>query len=151
MPGGEIIAAMQSGGKRLEGQVRPMMGFWISRSSDAGYTWSAPERLPIRISGWSREKIVTGATHHMLRLNDGRLLLTWGHRDDCTIRAATSHDGGQTWDSCEGWVLRQGVDVRDIGEPCSVQLPDGRIFTVYYWGNDADDPMLYIEGTMFDI
>ena len=54
MPGGEIIAAMQSGGKRLEGQVRPMMGFWISRSSDAGYTWSAPERLPIRISGWSR-------------------------------------------------------------------------------------------------
>jgi hypothetical protein len=87
----------------------------------------------------------------MLRLGDGRILMTWGHRDDCTIRAAVSEDGGTTWDTGEGWVLRQGVDVRDIGEPCSVQLTDGSVFTVYYWGNNSNDPLLYIEGAVFEV
>ena len=48
-------------------------------------------------------------------------------------------------------VLRQGVDIRDIGEPCSVQLSDGRVLTVYYWGNDSRDPILYIEGAIFTV
>ena len=74
----------------------------ISRSLDAGYTWSPLERLSLRISGESREKIVTGAAHHILRLDDGRLLITWGHRDDSTIRAAVSEDRGLTCDNCKG-------------------------------------------------
>ena len=150
MPDGEIVAAMQSGGRRIADLIREM-GFWISRSEDDGYTWSPVEKMPLRIAGESRQSIVTGAAHHLLMLADGRLLFTWGHRDDYTIRAAVSNDGGHTWDNNDGWVLQRGVAVRDIGEPCSTQLPDGRVVTVYYWGTDAVDPLLFIQAAIYSV
>ena len=39
----------------------------------------------------------------------------------------------------------------DIGEPCSVELDDGRIVTVYYWANGAADPMRYLEAAIYEL
>ena len=40
---------------------------------------------------------------------------------------------------------------RDMGEPCSTQLPDGRILSVYYLGNSRDDPLPYIEAAIYTV
>ena len=41
-----------------------------------------------------------------------------------------SRDDGGTWDS--DWVLDDSSPARDLGYPCSVELADGQLFTVYY-------------------
>jgi hypothetical protein len=101
-----------------------------SWSDDAGRTWSAPLRTEI----W-------GYPPHLLRLADGRLLCTYGHRRPPPgVQAVLSADGGATWDVEHRAVLRAdgetrragGRDVQDSGYPVSVQLADGTIFTVYY-------------------
>jgi hypothetical protein len=41
-----------------------------------------------------------------------------------------SRDEGKSWET--DYVLRNDGASRDLGYPSSVELPDGRIFTVYY-------------------
>lgn len=164
---GEIVAVMHSEdrGKTDDGKDVMLVGLWLSRSKDDGRTWSALEQLPLEFSG---------ATHHVLVLRDDRLLCVWGNRYDPSIRASVSGDRGRTWETTRGWALREGehldtsgtktrlrgqttdgvirsVPFTDIGEPCSTQLPDGRIVTVYYWLNGAADPMRYIEAAIYDV
>ena len=165
MPDGEIIAAMHSGerAQTADGQRAGRAGVWLSRSWDDGYTWSALEVTPIQISG---------AAHHLLGLQDGRLICVWGNRHDPSIRVAVSEDRGRTWDTGRGWPLREGVHFTeagrrytvhafddsltcdyytDIGEPSSTQLPDGRVVSVYYWTKGKGDPLLYIEAAIYSI
>ena len=99
-----------------------------SWSNDAGLTWSQPLRTPI----W-------GYPQHLLKLKDGRILCTYGHRrSPLGVQAVLSADGGVTWDTDHPAVLRDdgethaGREVRDLGYPISLQLPDGTIFTTYY-------------------
>ena len=101
-----------------------------SWSDDAGRTWSQPLRTEI----W-------GYPAHLLRLGDGRILCTYGHRrEPLGVQAVISADGGETWDVDHRAVLRGDGEPRrrgdrealDLGYPVSVQLADGTIFTVYY-------------------
>ena len=99
-----------------------------SWSDDAGRTWSEPLRTPI----W-------GYPQHLLKLRDGRILCTYGHRrQPLGVQAVISEDGGVSWDLAHKAVLRddgevyEGQEVRDLGYPVSVQLPDGAILTAYY-------------------
>jgi hypothetical protein len=101
-----------------------------SWSDDAGRTWSQPLRTEI----W-------GYPPHLLRLRDGRLLCTYGHRrEPLGVQAVISADGGATWDVANRAVLRGDGQTRrrgdresrDLGYPVSLQLPDGTIYTVYY-------------------
>ena len=56
-----------------------------SESSDGGKTWSAPHPIGV----W-------GLPSHLLRLRDGRLLMTYGHRrPPWGNQARLSEDGGQ--------------------------------------------------------
>ena len=41
-----------------------------------------------------------------------------------------SRDEGKTWDSDH--ILRDDGPTHDLGYPGSVELPDGRVFSVYY-------------------
>ena len=99
-----------------------------SWSDDGGATWSQPLRTEI----W-------GYPPHLLRLQDGRILCTYGHRRrPLGVQAVISADGGVSWDLAHKAILRDdgevhdGREVRDLGYPVSVQLPDGTIFTAYY-------------------
>jgi hypothetical protein len=49
-----------------------------------------------------------------------------------------SSDGGRTWD--RDWVLRDDGPDWDLGYPCSAELPDGSLLTVYYQKVRAGEP-----------
>ena len=164
---GELIAVLHSEerGEWADGRPTSLVGLWLSRSMDDGRTWSELEELPLEFSG---------AAHHVLVLRDDRLVCTWGNRYDPSIRVSVSGDRGRTWATARGWALREGahldapgtkdrlrgqttdgvirsVPYTDIGEPCSVELADGRIVTVYYWLNGAADPMRYLEAAIYEV
>lgn len=93
----------------------------IFRSTDDGETWGPPQRVTGRneING------------HLLRLRDGRILLSYGNRvkGEFGVLAKLSSDEGKTWG--EPIRIAHSLEV-DGGYPSSVQRPDGRIVTAYY-------------------
>jgi hypothetical protein len=94
-------------------------------SGDRGRTWGRPEEM-----GGAG---LTGPDEHpghLLRLRDGRILLTYGIRHGIHgIGARVSGDEGRTW-SRPMVVIEYGGN--DGGYPSSVQLADGTIVTAYY-------------------
>jgi BNR repeat protein len=84
----------------------------------------------------------------LVKLRDGRLAVTYGYRaQPYGIRARISRDGGKTWDAER--ILRADAADWDLGYPRSVQRPDGRIVTVYYY-NDPSAVERYIAATIWD-
>jgi sialidase-1 len=88
-------------------------------STDGGKTWSVPHAIGV----W-------GLPSHLLRLQDGRLLMSYGYRR--TPRgnhARLSSDHGRTWS--EAMVISTDGGV-DIGYPSTVQLADATLVSVWY-------------------
>ncbi len=109
-----------------DNRVGPGGTFWSNESFDGGRTWSRP----------SDTAILSGACPRLLKVSDGRLVLTFGRRQaPFAIRAMLSDDGGRTWGET-AWVLRE-MPNGDQGYTSSLQLPDGRMFTVSYGQNAA--------------
>lgn len=103
-----------------------------SWSDDGGRTWSVPVSTCI----WGRPP-------HLLRLADGRLLLTFGHqREPFGVMAVVSLDGGETWEVEHPILVAHDHEAEDrartgkdavIGyHPMTIQLGDGDLFTCYY-------------------
>lgn len=93
-------------------------GLGLYRSADDGKTWKLQED-------------VTGPSQHpghLLRLKDGRLLLTYGNRKDHHIDVRFSDDEGKTWSGPLALTDFGG----DGGYPASVQREDGKVVTAYY-------------------
>ena len=89
-----------------------------------------------------------GNPPHMIRLQDGRIALTYGYRHPkYGIRARISADNGQSWG--DEIILRDDGAEWDLGYPRTVQRADGKIVTVYYF-NDSTAPERYIEATIWD-
>mgnify|MGYP006299598613 CR=1 FL=1 len=85
---------------------------------------------------------------HMIRLQDGRFALTYGYRrEPFGIRAVLSDDEGKTWG--EEIILRDDGGVWDLGYPRTVQRPDGKIVTIYYF-NKGEREERYIAYTIWD-
>ena len=74
----------------------------------------------------------------LLKLADGRVLLTFGDRraGSLGVGAIISGDGGRTWSAVAA--LTTGLLTRDSGYPSSVQLADGTIVTGYYAAKSRD-------------
>ena len=93
----------------------------IFRSSDDGDTWGDKQRVTARneING------------QLLRLKDGRLLLSYGNRvpGQFGVLAKFSADEGRTWSAPVR--LAESLE-SDCGYPSSVQRADGKIVTAYY-------------------
>jgi sialidase-1 len=91
-----------------------------SESKDGGKTWSEPHSIGV----W-------GLPSHLLRLRDGRLLMTYGHRrKPFGNQARLSSDNGQTWG--EAMIISGDGKGGDLGYPSTVELPDGTLLTVWY-------------------
>jgi sialidase-1 len=98
-----------------------------SESSDGGKTWSLPHTIGV----W-------GLPSHLLRLGDGRLLMTYGHRrKPYGNQARISNDGGRNWS--EPMIISADGAAGDLGYPSTVQLADGSLLTVWY-ERMADSP-----------
>ena len=91
-------------------------------STDGGRTWT----------DW-RKTAIWGKPPHLLKLADGRLLVSYGHRrKPYGQRACISADGGKTWDYAREILIRDDAPNGDLGYPASVQMDDDTILTVYY-------------------
>jgi hypothetical protein len=115
---------------------------WIEAwsSSDDGTSWKLLNE-PVPDTG-------EGNAPHLIRLADGRLCLTYGRRaKPYGIFARLSSDAGRTWS--ETIVLRDDGGGRDIGYPRSVQRPDGKVVTVYYFWEERSGPERYIAATIW--
>ena len=96
-------------------------------STDDGRSWSAPAPLPI-----------TGYPADLLRLTDGRILLTYGWRQPgYGIRAVFSEDDGATWQTERTILIRDGMRNSNLGYPVTLERRDGSLLTLYY-GEDDD-------------
>ena len=89
------------------------------RSTDDGATWH-DEGL---IADYHKHP------PHLLRLKDGHILLTYGNRRDGSIETRLTADEGKTWGAPQH-LFTTGPG--DMGYPSSVQLPDGKLATVFY-------------------
>lgn len=99
----------------------PRCRLWETYSDDNGHTWVDPFPTPL----W-------GYPPHLLVLDDGRVVCSYGHRrPSFGERACVSRDG-VTWDLSDETVLSADGPNGDLGYPASIELGRGRILTVYY-------------------
>jgi hypothetical protein len=115
---------------------------WIEtyRSLDDGRHWKL-ETEPAPDLG-------TGNPPSTIRLKDGRVCLTYGHRAaPFSIRARLSKDGGRTWE--KDIILRDDGGGTDVGYPRTIQRPDGKIVTIYYF-HDQPKGDRYIAATIWE-
>ena len=120
-------------------------GMYQTESIDGGYTWSQPKEIPDK-----NALPIKGYPPHLLKLQDGRILLSYGYRlEPFGERALMSHDKGETWD-VENEIAISNAPNGDLGYPSSIELSDGRVLTVYY---QADNPgeMPCLMGTIWQV
>ncbi len=129
LPNGELLVALRRG--RAVGGNQPWR-HWIDlyRSTDEGRTWQLGS-TPVASTG------INGNPPTLHALPDGRLVMTYGHRDEPRgIYAVLSEDQGRTW--CPPLALRTGAGAPDLGYTRTVVTPAGAIVTAYYL---ADSPL----------
>ena len=91
-----------------------------TESADGGKTWSTPHSIGV----W-------GLPSHLLRLQDGRLLMSYGHRrKPFGNQARVSADQGKTWS--EPMIISGDGASGDLGYPSTAQLDNGSLVTVWY-------------------
>jgi len=91
-----------------------------TESADGGKTWSVPRSIGV----W-------GMPSHLLRLSDGRLLMTYGHRRaPLGNLARISEDHGQTWSA--PITISDDAPGGDMGYPSTVELNNHSFVTVWY-------------------
>lgn len=122
--GGDRIVMLVRADSDRGGDGR-MLTSW---SEDAGQTWSFPTATELR-----------GRPPHLLQLDDGRLLATYGHQwPPYGVLAAISADGGETWQTNRVALVAADDDATVTSyHPMTVQCADGSLFTCYYANRDG--------------
>ena len=107
-------------------------------SEDGGRTWSTPHPIGV----W-------GLPSHLLRLRDGRLLMTYGYRrPPFGNQARVSKDNGDTWSGA--MTLSDDGEGSDLGYPSTVELEDGTLVTVWY-ERMADSPNAVLRQAVWNL
>ena len=117
-PDGSLVAMVRYHGPNA---YRVAEHLHTSISKDGGKTWSPMTKTQIN-----------GYPPHLLRLKDGRIVCTYARRlkeYGFGEFAVVSSDGGVSWG--EEICLAKGVS-DDLGYPSTVELPGGRLLTVFY-------------------
>jgi hypothetical protein len=136
---------LRAGDKQLISAIRRKeegVGFIeVYVSKDNGKSW----QFLSKPAGTGRSN---GNPADMVRLNDGRIVLTYGYRSEpCGIRARISQDNGRTWG--KEIHLRDDGRTWDLGYPQTVVRPDGRLVTLYYY-TTRKNPEQHIAATIWD-
>lgn len=101
-----------------------------TESKDGGKTWSEPRLIGV----W-------GNPSHLLKLRDGRLLMSYSHRrKPYGNQARVSVDHGQTWS--EALLISADGTHWDLGYPSTVELDDGSLLTVWYEARVKGQPAI---------
>ena len=112
---------------------------YFSRSGDGGAAWSIPE-----------ESSIFGHPGHLLVLQDGRLLCTYGRRiAPFGIRLSLSEDGGKSWRQDTEIIVRDDLPNGDLGYPTTIEYAPGKLFVIYY-GQDGEG-VTYVMGTYVEL
>ncbi len=127
LPNGALLGAIRAQGREVEAATGESFTIYLTRSTDGGNTWTVPEPTGF-----------CGSPPHLLLHSSGAVILSYGRRKlpyrEC---ARISHDGGVTWS--EELVLNDQSPHEDMGYPCTAELPDGSLITVYYQMVPGDD------------
>ena len=111
---GTIVVQIRNHNKENDGETLQL------ESADGGKTWSKPHSIGV----W-------GHPSHLMKLRDGRLVMTYGFRRvPLGNQARISEDNGKTWS--EPLIISGDGDNTDLGYPSTVQLPDDSLITVWY-------------------
>ena len=119
------LFAIETDDGRIVTQIRnhnkPDAGTTLQcESSDGGRTWTVPKSIDV----W-------GLPSQLLKLKDGRLLMTYGHRrKPFGNQARISTDHGRTWSA--PMIVSGDGTTGDLGYPATVELADGTLLTVWY-------------------
>lgn len=90
-----------------------------SESDDGGRTWTTPHPIGV----W-------GLPSHLLRLRDGRILMTYGYRRPPRGNLARwSDDEGKSWSEP---ITLSSDGGEDLGYPSTVELGSGALLTAWY-------------------
>ena len=126
--------------RRAEDGEKPRSWIEAWKSPDNGQSWSFLNE-PVPDAG-------EGNPPHLIRLTDGRLCLTYAIRaKPFGMFARLSSDAGTNWS--EPIVLRNDGGGRDVGYPRSIQRPDGRVVTIYYFWDEKTGPERYIAASIW--
>lgn len=111
---GRIVVQIRNHNKANSGETLQ------TESSDGGKTWAVPHPIGI----W-------GLPSFLLRLRNGNLLTTYGHRrNPFGNQARLSTDHGRTWS--EPMIISGDGPGGDLGYPSTVELEDGTLLTIWY-------------------
>ena len=119
------LFAIETDDGRIITQIRnhnkPDVGSTLQcESSDGGKTWTVPKSIDV----W-------GLPSHLLKLKDGRFVMTYGYRrKPFGNQARVSTDQGRTWG--EPLTISADGEAGDLGYPSTVELADGTLLTVWY-------------------
>jgi hypothetical protein len=120
-------ASLRLGATEIYTAVRRKGFIEAYRSTDDAKSWTYEGKIAPEIGA--------GNPPSLLKLRDGRLALIYGfRRPPFGMRARISKDNGHTWS--EETVLRTDGGNTDLGYPRSVERPDGKIVSVYYYNLD---------------
>ena len=111
---GTLVCHIRNENKADDGQTLQ------SESKDGGRTWTIPHTIGV----W-------GLPSHLLRMRNGHLLMSYGHRrSPLGIQVRISQDSGKTWSD----VISITADAKssDLGYPSTVECSDGTMVTVWY-------------------
>ena len=125
----------------------------IIRRRDADRQWIAAYHSEDNGSTWAHTNDVVptlgnGNPASLVKLVDGRICVVYGVREEpFRISAKFSSDGGRTWG--KEFVLRKDGATTDIGYSRTVQRPDGKLVSVYYFTDEVSGPERYIGATVW--
>jgi hypothetical protein len=141
---GRIVCIMRS---HIMPTKRPD-NMYMAVSDDDGHTFAPVKRLNV----W-------GYPAQLINLQDGRVLMTFGYRrGEFGVKALVSNDG-VTWDVSQQFSLHEG-GIGDpeterqwwhTGYPCTTQLADGTLLTVYHAYSKDDRPRQYVESVRWTL
>ncbi|MHC4572937.1 MAG: sialidase family protein [Planctomycetota bacterium] len=138
----ELISAMRRK-LRLSDPEGELNWIDVYVSDDNGLNW----RFLSKVADTDNDEW-NGNPPSMVKLRDGRICLTYGFRGvPWGIRAKLSDDNGRTWS--EEIILRDDGINWDLGYTRTVQRPDGRPLTIYYY-NTKESPKQHIAATIWD-